>query len=122
MLSRYRISRDRLDQASDGLGAQIGQTRLWRLTFNHITIPNTGGIIECLIDGQRVAGRKANMCANVCVSKVSAHIILQEYVGGTAHNGKMWEDDPATFTGTTNSAALSSPAKEIRIRSLVRSA
>src|SRR5262249_55974528 len=29
----YFVTTDRLDQVSDGIGSQIGQTRLWRLTF-----------------------------------------------------------------------------------------
>ena len=45
----YFVTTDRLDQASDGLGAQIGQTRLWRLTFDDITNPDAGGTIDLQI-------------------------------------------------------------------------
>src|SRR5689334_21016787 len=43
---------DQLDQVSDGVGAQIGQTRLWRLTFDDITNPELGGKVDLLIDGR----------------------------------------------------------------------
>src|SRR5262249_40270 len=48
----YFVTTDRLDQASDGVGSQIGQTRLWRLTFDDITNPDAGGKIDLLIDGR----------------------------------------------------------------------
>ena len=50
----YFVTTDQLDQVSDGLGAQIGQTRLWRLTFDDITNPDAGGKIDLLIDGRTV--------------------------------------------------------------------
>jgi hypothetical protein len=92
----YFVTTDRLDLASDGLGAQIGQTRLWRLTFDDITNPDAGGSIDILIDGRTVAGEKVNMFDNMCINPKTGHIILQEDVGGAAHNGKVWDFDPAT--------------------------
>lgn len=102
----YFVTTDRLDQLSDGLGAQIGQTRLWRLNFTDITNPTLGGTIDLLIDGQTVAGEKVNMLDNMTVNESNGHLILQEDVGGAAHNGKVWDFDPATFTGVTNSGTL----------------
>jgi hypothetical protein len=102
----YFVTTDQLDQVSDGLGTQIGQTRLWRLTFDDLTNPDAGGKIDLLIDGQTVAGLKVNMFDNITVSKKTGRILLQEDVGNAIHNGKMWEYDPATFTGTTNSGGL----------------
>jgi hypothetical protein len=102
----YFVTTDRYDQVSDGVGTQIGQTRLWRLTFDDITNPDAGGKIDLLIDGQTVAGQKVNMFDNIGVNQKTGRILLQEDVGGQAHNGKMWEYDPATFTGTTNSGSL----------------
>jgi hypothetical protein len=92
----YFVTTDQLDQVSDGTGASIGQTRLWRLTFSDITNPDAGGTIDLLIDGRTVGGKKVNMFDNIAVNPVSGHIILQEDVGNAAHNGKMWEYDPAT--------------------------
>jgi len=102
----YFVTTDQLDQVSDGLGTQIGQTRLWRLTFDDITNPDLGGVIDLLIDGRTVDGQKVNMFDNIAVQKTSGHVVLQEDVGNAAHNGKMWEFDPATFTGATNSGIL----------------
>ncbi len=102
----YFVTTDRLDQVSDGLGAQIGQTRLWRLTFTDIMNPNLGGTIDLLLDGKTVGGEKTNMFDNMTVNETTGHVILQEDVGGAAHNGKVWDYDPATFTGVTNSGTL----------------
>ncbi|MDZ8054512.1 MAG: SdiA-regulated domain-containing protein [Aulosira sp. ZfuVER01] len=88
---------DRLDQVSDGVGTQIGQTRLWRLTFDDITNPDAGGTIDLLIDGDTVNGVKVNMFDNISIDKYG-HILLQEDVGGAAHNGKIWQYDIATDT------------------------
>jgi hypothetical protein len=105
------VTTDQLDQVSDGLGAQIGQTRLWRLTFSDIRIPERGGTIDLLIDGRTVNGEKVNMFDNLAVNTSTGRLILQEDVGGAAHNGKIWEFDPATFTGTTNTGVLTLLAK-----------
>lgn len=107
----YFVTTDQLDQVSDGLGAQVGQTRLWRLTFSDITRPELGGTIDLLIDGRTVEGEKVNMFDNITVNKTTGRLILQEDVGAAAHNGKVWEFDPATFTGTTNTGSLAMVAK-----------
>ena len=102
----YFVTTDRIDQVSDGMGTQVGQTRLWRLTFDDITNPDLGGKIDLLIDGQTVNGQKVNMFDNMTVSPSDGKIYLQEDVGNAAHNGKIWEYDPATYNGTVNSGAL----------------
>jgi hypothetical protein len=88
------------------VGTQVGQTRLWRLTFDDITNPDLGGKIDLLINGQTVDGQKVNMFDNLTVSPSDGKIYLQEDVGNSVHNGKIWEYDPATYTGTVNSGAL----------------
>jgi hypothetical protein len=92
----YFVTTDRLDQVSDGLGAQVGRTRLWRLTFDDVTNPDLGGRIDILIDGRTVAGEKVNMFDNITVNAYSGVIVLQEDVGNAAHNGKLWLYNPAT--------------------------
>jgi len=92
----YFVTTDRLDQVSDVLGAQIGNTRLWRLTFDDITNPDAGGVIDLLINGRTEGGEKVNMFDNLTVNEKTGHLILQEDVGGAAHNGKVWDFDPAT--------------------------
>ncbi len=91
----FFVTTDRLDQVGDGAGAQIGQTRLWRLTFDDITNPDAGGKIDLLIDGRVVNGQKVNMFDNITVNPTTGHIILLEDVGNAAHNGKVWDYNPA---------------------------
>ena len=91
----YFVTTDRLDTVSDGLGSQIGQTRLWRLTFDNIANPDLGGTIDLLVDGDVVNGKKVNMFDNISIDKYG-HILLLEDVGNAAHNGKVWQYDVAT--------------------------
>jgi len=92
----YFVTTDQLDQATDGVGAQNGRTRLWRLTFDSITNPDLGGRIDLLIDGRIVNGERVNMFDNIAVNEKTGLVVLQEDVGNAAHNGKMWLYDPAT--------------------------
>jgi len=92
----YFVTTDQLDQVTDGVGAQIGQTRLWRLTFDDITNPSLGGKIDLLINGRVVNGQKVNMFDNITVNPATGLIVLLEDVGNAAHNGKVWLYDPAT--------------------------
>lgn len=107
----YFVTTDQLDQVSDGLGTQIGRTRLWRLNFTDLTNPDLGGTIDLLIDGQTVNGHKVNMFDNITVNASTGRLLLQEDVGGAAHNGKVWEYDPSTWNGTPNSGTLVMIAK-----------
>jgi hypothetical protein len=91
----YFVTTDQLDQVSDGVGAQVGQTRLWRLTFDDITNPNLGGRIDLLIDGRVVNGEKVNMFDSITVNERTGLVVLLEDVGNAAHNGKVWLYDPA---------------------------
>src|SRR5262249_52455088 len=45
------------------------------------------------------------------VNRTTGRIILLEDVGNAVHNGKVWEYDPATFTGVVNSGSLRMVAK-----------
>lgn len=92
----YFVTTDRLDQLSDGIGTQIGRSRLWRLTFDDITNPDLGGKIDILLDGRVVDGELINMLDNLCVNERNGHILLQEDVGGAPHNGKIWDFDPVS--------------------------
>ena len=95
----YFVTTDRLDQASDGVGSQVGRSRLWRLTFADITNPDAGGTIDLLIDGDTVDGAKVNMLDNLTIDR-NGRILLQEDTGGAAHNAKIWQYDIATDTAT----------------------
>lgn len=95
----YFVTTDRLDQVSDGVGAQVGNSRLWRLNFGDITNPDAGGTIDLLIDGRTVNvngfNEKVNMFDNITVG-ADGVVYLQEDVGGAAHNGKIWAYNPST--------------------------
>lgn len=91
----YFVTSNRLDTVSDGLGSQIGQTRLWRLNFDDIRNPDLGGSIDLLIDGDLVNGQKVNMFDNIAIDRYG-HVLLQEDVGNAAHNGKIWHYDIAS--------------------------
>ena len=91
----YFVTTDRIDQVSDGVGTQVGNTRLWRLKFDDITNPDAGGSIDLLVDGDIVNGAKVNMFDNISIDNYG-RILLQEDVGGSAHNGKIYQYDIAT--------------------------
>jgi len=104
----FFVTTDRLDQASDGVGSQVGMTRLWKLTFDDITNPDLGGKIDLLIDGAIVNGKKVNMFDNISIDK-SGRITLLEDVGNAEHNGKIWQYD--TATGALKLLAQHDPAR-----------
>jgi hypothetical protein len=85
----YFVTTDRIDQVTDGVGSQIGRSRLWRLTFADLSNPDAGGVIDLLLDGTE----GQNMLDNITVGP-DGHLILLEDVGGSAHNGKVWDYDP----------------------------
>ena len=82
----YFNTTDQIDQVMDGVGTLIGRSRVWRLRFDDVTKPELGGTIEAVLDGTE--GQV--MLDNMVIDKYS-HIILQEDVGNSAHNGKIWE-------------------------------
>jgi hypothetical protein len=91
----YFVTTDVLDLLADGEGGTIGQTRLWRLTFDDITNPDLGGKIDLLINGRTVGTEKVNMFDNMTVNATTGVVYLQEDVGGADHNGKVWAYNPA---------------------------
>ncbi|BAY63876.1 CHU large protein [Calothrix brevissima NIES-22] len=89
----FFVTTDRIDQVADGVGAQVGRSRLWRLNFTDITNPDLGGTIDLLLDGTE----GGNMFDNMTIDKYG-HILLQEDTGNAAHNAKVWQYDIATDT------------------------
>ena len=87
----YFNTTDQIDQLNDGVGTQIGRTRVWRLRFDDVTKPENGGTIEAVLDGTE----GPNMLDNMAIDNYG-HIILLEDVGGSAHNGKVWQYTIAT--------------------------
>ncbi len=97
----YFVTTDRLDNTDLTGGTQKGGTRVWRLTFDNITNVDAGGKIDLLLDSTKIAGGvgkdKPNMFDNMTVN-ADGTLTLQEDVGNSEHNGKMWNLDPATGT------------------------
>jgi hypothetical protein len=87
----YFVTTDRYDQVKDGVGATVGRSRLWRLTFDNIENPQAGGSIEMMLDGTEAG----NMYDNITVD-AAGKLILLEDVGNQAHNGKIWKYEPMT--------------------------
>jgi Bacterial protein of unknown function (DUF839) len=61
-------------------------SRLWKLTFDDIANPLTGGIVEAVLDGTE--GQR--MLDNLAIDNYG-NILLQEDVGNQPHNGKIWQ-------------------------------
>ena len=87
----YFVTTDRYDQVKDGVGTQVGRSRLYRLRFTDIAQPELGGTIEALLDGTEAG----NMFDNMTIDS-RGRVLLQEDVGGQAHIGKIWQYDIAT--------------------------
>jgi hypothetical protein len=87
----YFVTTDSYNAAKDGLTGTAGKTRLWRLDFSNLDNPESGGMIEQVIDDNH----PGQMFDNIRVD-ASGKILLQEDVGNNAHNGKIYEYDPAT--------------------------
>jgi hypothetical protein len=82
----YFVTTDRIDQVADGIGAQIGRSRLWRLNFTDITNPDLGGTIDLLVDGNE----GVNMLDNLTIDNYG-HVLMQEDPGNNDHNAKIWQ-------------------------------
>jgi hypothetical protein len=87
----YFNTTDRYDQTKDGVGTQVGASRIQRLRFLDIRHPELGGSIETVGD----ATGPQQMLDNVTVNAEGKLIVLED-VGGNKHNGKVWQFDPAT--------------------------
>ena len=71
-------------------GPAGGRSRLWRLRFNSLDDPVSGGTLDMLLDGTE----GPQMMDNLTV-RTSGDVIIQEDVGG-ARLAKIWRYDPAT--------------------------
>ena len=86
-----------------------GQTRLWRLRFDDVTRPESGGTIDLMYSaspghveggaGPETEPRPGEMFDNMTVDS-EGRILLQEDVGNNAHLGRIWLFDKDTRTVT----------------------
>jgi Alkaline phosphatase PhoX len=81
----YFVTTDRYDQVKDGVGTQVGRSRLYRLRFSDLANQQLGGTITCLLDGTEAG----NMFDNMTINR-NGSVFLQEDVGNQAHNGKVF--------------------------------
>ncbi len=75
-----------------------GQSRLYKLTFDDITNPETGGTIEAVLSSSDLPVNSTvgpRMMDNMTVNS-DGKIIIQEDVGGNAHLGRVLQYDPVT--------------------------
>jgi hypothetical protein len=91
----YFVTTDRYDQVKDGVGTQVGRSRLYRLRFTDITQPELGGTIEAVLDGTEAG----NMFDNITING-RGQVLLQEDVGNQQHLGKIWQYNIASETLT----------------------
>lgn len=87
----YFNTTDQFDQVNDGVGTQVGHSRLWHLHFTDINHPEFGGTVEAVLGGRE----GQNMLDNLAIDK-SDHIVDLEDVGNNSHNGKIWDYDIAS--------------------------
>ena len=77
-------------------GGTSGYSRLWRLRFNDLRHPETGGTITPLLDGH---SEPVQMIDNLTVSP-SGHVLLQEDPGNQTRSARIWLYTIATDTLT----------------------
>ncbi len=75
---------------TDGFG---GSTRLWKLTFDDIESPESGGVIEIVLDSP--AGVDGEMFDNITVN-YNGDVLLQEDPGNNPYIAKIWQWDANT--------------------------
>jgi Ca2+-binding RTX toxin-like protein len=77
-----------------------GQSRLYKLTFDDITNPESGGTIEAVLESSDLpinGTTGPRMMDNMTISK-DGLIYIQEDPGNQPHTAKTWEYNPATDT------------------------
>lgn len=77
-----------------------GTSRLYKMTFDDITHPETGGVIEAVLDSAQLPVNGTvgpRMMDNITVTD-AGKIIIQEDPGNNAHLARVFEYDPATDT------------------------
>jgi len=67
-----------------------GDTRLWKLTFDDITDPKSGGTIEIVEDSP--ASSPGEMFDNITVD-ANSDVLIQEDTGNNPYIGKIWKHD-----------------------------
>jgi Ca2+-binding RTX toxin-like protein len=91
-----------------------GSTRLWKLTFDDITHPEAGGIIEIAVDSP--AGVDGEMFDNI-TANYNGDVLLQEDPGGNPYLAKIWQwdasDDDLIEVAQHNPALFGAPGIDL---------
>jgi hypothetical protein len=90
----YFVTTDKYDSVKDPAGTpagQVGRSRLWRLTFDDIRDPETGGRIDMLLNGTE----PHQMLDNITVDG-DGNLLMQEDPGNQRRLSKIWKFDPRT--------------------------
>lgn len=82
----YFVTTDRFKNATQG-----GRSRLWRLRFDTVFLPELGGTIEMLLDGTE--GQQ--MMDNITIDR-RGNLLLQEDIGNQDVIGRIWQYSTAT--------------------------
>ena len=81
----YFVTTDRFDETQDGLGTEIGRSRLYRLRFDNVTEPTLGGVVH-----QMTEGTLGVMFDNMTMDKFG-NVLIQEDPGGSPRTAKIWQ-------------------------------
>ena len=88
----YFVTTDRLDQTQDGLGTEIGRSRLYRFRFDNVTEPTLGGVVHQMTDGTMGV-----MFDNMTMDKFG-NVLIQEDPGDSPRTAKIWQYNVHTDT------------------------
>ncbi|MFO0839437.1 MAG: DUF839 domain-containing protein [Phycisphaerae bacterium] len=96
----YFTTTDRFNTLKDAgtPAGQGGATRVYRLRFDDIATPETGGTITCIIDGG-AAGVPGQMFDNIAIDR-RGNILIQEDPGNQTYRSRIWSHDIATGVRT----------------------
>ena len=90
----YFVTTDRYDSIKDGSGGGTqGRSRIYRLTFDDIRQPETGGRIDMMLDGTGPQQMFDNMTVDA-----DGNLLLQEDPGGQAYLARIWKFYPKART------------------------
>lgn len=88
----YFVTTDRFDETQDGLGTEIGRSRLYRLRFDNIMEPTLGGVVDQMTDGTMGV-----MFDNMTMDTYG-NVLIQEDPGGSPRTAKIWQYNVHTDT------------------------
>lgn len=86
----YFVTTDRFDETQQGFGRSMGRTRVYRLRFDDLDSPESGGWIDTIVAGDKFS---INMLDNLTVDRFG-RLWVQEDPGSSERNALIWGVDP----------------------------